>query len=167
MFKPVVNAAEAQGFPMAPENGSETFAATVAPVSEAIGLTGLGAMVMTLEPGKRAFPFHNHLGNDEMFVILEGEGTYRFGEAEYPVKPGDICGAPKGGPDKAHQIVNTGDKTMRYIGISTRNDPDLVEYPDSGKFAAISVFPGKDFQSAHLRFVGRREDSRDYWEDET
>jgi uncharacterized cupin superfamily protein len=42
-------------------------------------MAGLGAMFVTVAPGKRAFPFHNHLGNDEMFVILEGEGTFRFG----------------------------------------------------------------------------------------
>jgi uncharacterized cupin superfamily protein len=166
MSGPVLHIDDISGFPMAPEGGSERFGATVGPMGEALGLTHLGAMLTTVAPGKRAFPFHNHLGNDEMFVILEGEGVYRFGSAEYPVRAGCVCGAPKGGPDHAHQLVNTGDKPLRYIGISTRHDPEVVEYPDSGKYAAMAIAPGADFMSAHLKVVGRSGDSLDYWDGE-
>ncbi len=166
MGKPVLNVADAQAFPMQPEGGSDKFGALIAPVGQAIGLKGLGAMYVQVEPGKRGFPFHNHLGNDEMFVILEGEGTYRFGDQEYPVKAGSVCGAPKGGPETAHQLINTGSVTLKYLGISTSNDPDIAEYPDSGKFAAMAVAPGKDFMTAHLKVVAKREDGRDYWEGE-
>lgn len=166
MERPVISLSEAESFPMAPEAGSERFGATVTPLGRHVGLKGLGAMHVEVAPGKRAFPFHNHLGNDEMFVILEGEGVYRFGEADYPVKAGDICGAPRGGPGNAHQLINTGARPLRYIGISTMNDPDVVEYPDSGKFSAMAIAPGPDFFRAHLKVIGRREDSRDYWEGE-
>ncbi|MEM8787951.1 MAG: cupin domain-containing protein [Pseudomonadota bacterium] len=151
---------------MAPQQGSENFAATVASFGHKIGLKGLGVMYIQVDPGKRGFPFHNHLGNDEMFVILEGEGIYRFGDQEHPVKAGDVCGAPRGGPETAHQIINTGDKPLKYLGISTANDPDICEYPDSGKFAAIGIAPGTSFMDAHLRVVAKREDGRDYWEGE-
>lgn len=157
---------ELSGFPMAPRGGSERFGATVASFGREIGLEGLGVMLTTVEPGKRAFPFHNHLGNDEMFVILEGEGVYRIGADEVAVRAGSVCGAPRGGPDRAHQLINTGDVPLRYLGISTANDPDIVEYPDSGKFAAIAVAPGRSFMEAHLRVVARREDGRDYWDGE-
>ena len=166
MTNAVVSTQGMQGFPMAPEQGSEKFGATVAPVGQVIGLTGLGCMYVQVEPGKRAFPFHNHLGNDEMFVILEGEGIYRFGDAEHAVKAGDVCGAPRSGPETAHQLINTGSVTLKYLGISTSNDPDIAEYPDSGKFAALGVFPGSDFFSAHLKVTAKREDNRDYWEGE-
>lgn len=166
MTKPVLSTSDARGFPMAPEGGSETFGATVAPVGKPLGLRGLGCMYVTVEPGKRGFPFHNHLGNDEMFVILEGEGTYRFGDGEHAVKAGDVCGAPKGGPETAHQLINTGDVPLKYLGISTMRDPEVVEYPDSGKYSAIAIAPGQDFMSAHLRVVGRTEDGLDYWDGE-
>ncbi len=166
MSNPVVTLADLQGFPMTPEQPSDRFGATVSPFGEALGLSGLGAMMVTVEPGRRAFPFHNHLGLDEMFVILEGEGTYRFGVTEHRVKAGDVCAAPKGGPDKAHQLINTGTGPLRYLGISNRSDPDVVEYPDSGKFAAMAIAPGTNFFDAHLKFVGRAEESRDYWEGE-
>ena len=166
MTEPVTNIHNAQSFPMAPEQGSERFGAEVAPVGRQIGLRGLGCMYVTVEPGKRAFPFHNHLGNDEMFVILEGEGTYRFGAQEHPVRAGDVCGAPRGGPETAHQLINTGTQTLKYLGISTMKDPEVVEYPDSGKYSAIAVKPGKDFFSAHLKVIGRAGETLDYWDGE-
>lgn len=166
MTSATVDLNELSGFEMAPEGGSDTFGGTIADVDGALGLSMLGAMYVTVQPGKRVFPFHSHLGNDEMFVILEGEGTYRFGGSEHKVRAGMVCGAPKGGPDTAHQLINTGDKPLKYIGISTRQDPDVVEYPDSGKFAAIAVFPGDNWMSAHLRFVGRTESAVDYWDGE-
>ena len=149
-----------------PEGGEARYGAAIRPLSPKLGLSGLGAMEVELPPGKRAFPAHNHLGNDELFIILEGEGTFRIGDREHPVRAGDVCAAPRGGPDTAHQLINTGEGVMRYIGVSTQNDPDIVEYPDSGKFAALAVAPGKDFLNAHLRHVGRREDCRGYWEGE-
>ena len=165
MTGPVVNMFEATAFSNAPE-GSTRFGAKVAPLSAELGMSGLGAMFLSVEPGRRAFPFHSHLGNDEMFVIIEGEGTYRYGAQEYPVRAGDVCAAPKGGPDTAHQLINTGSGPLRYLGISTLNDPDIAEYPDSGKFATIAIAPGPSFMEAHLRQVGRRDQALDYWEGE-
>ena len=63
--------------------------------------------------GRRAFPFHNHLGNDKMFVFLKGTGTYRYGEAEHSVKAGAVCAAPRGGPDTPHQLINTGNEELK------------------------------------------------------
>lgn len=166
MGKPVIHVDAPDRFPMAPEGGSETFGANISPVGEALGLTKLGLTVIEVAPGKRGFPFHNHLANEEAFIILDGTGTYRFGTEEHPVKAGDICGAPRGGAETAHQIINTGDSTLKYIGISTRNDPEIVEYPDSGKFSAMAIWPGSSFFDAHLKIVARPEDARDYWEGE-
>ncbi|WP_425039332.1 cupin domain-containing protein [Primorskyibacter sp. S187A] len=165
MNTPVMNVEDAELFPMQGGDGSK-FAASVAQIGRAIGAGGLGAMFVTVEPGKRAFPFHNHLGNDEMFVILDGEGLYRFGETEHAVRAGSVCAAPRGGPETAHQLINTGNTPLKYLGVSTMQDPDVVEYPDSGKFAAMAIAPGTGFFDAHLKVVATRADSRDYWEGE-
>ena len=162
---PILNVDDARSFSNQPED-SDRFGAKIAPLSEALGMSGLGAMFVTVEPGKRAFPFHNHLGNDEMFVILEGEGTYRFGPESFPVKAGDVCAAPRGGPDTAHQLINSGSGPLRYLGISTMNDPDIAEYPDSGKFAALGIAPGTSFFEAHIKHIGKREDALGYWDGE-
>ncbi|MEL6643605.1 MAG: cupin domain-containing protein [Pseudomonadota bacterium] len=166
MAGPITNIDEAKGFPMAPEGGSEAFGATLAPLSDALGLSRLGISVIELAPGKRGFPYHNHLAIDEAFVILSGTGTYRFGGEEHAIKAGDICGAPRGGADTAHQIINTSDAPLRYLGLSSRQDPDVVEYPDSGKYAAMAIWPGTSFFDAHLKVIGRKEDTLDYWDGE-
>ena len=162
----VINAGAAKGFAFTAE-GSDRYGATVASLTGQLGLTKLGLMVTSVPPGKRAFPKHNHLANDEAFVILEGTGVFRIGETEVPVSAGDICAAPRGGPETAHQLVNTGATVLKYIGISSSQDPDVVEYPESGKFAVLAIWPGQDFRSAHLSHVGKAEDARDYWEGET
>lgn len=165
MTKPVIHVEEAAAFPNAPADYPH-FASTMAPLGKAIGARDLGAMYMQVEPGKKAFPFHNHHSNEEMFVILEGEGTYRFGDAEFPIRAGSVCAAPTGGPETAHQIINTGSGMLKYLSISTMNDPEICEYPDSGKFAAIAIGEGNDFMNAHIRSVHRAEDSLGYFDGE-
>ncbi|MGH8630647.1 MAG: cupin domain-containing protein, partial [Burkholderiales bacterium] len=41
-------------------------------------------------PGKRAFPFHSDHANEEMFFILEGGGTLRYGHEEQRLRKGDV-----------------------------------------------------------------------------
>ena len=43
-----------------------------------------------------------------MFFILDGEGELRFGDKRYPLRRHDIIACPPGGPEVAHQIINTG-----------------------------------------------------------
>ena len=93
MSTPVINLADLPTFPNDPKLGD--FGSIMGLLGKAIGARDLGAMYMQVEPGKKAFPFHSHHGNEEMFVILEGEGTYRFGDAAYPISAGSVCAAPR------------------------------------------------------------------------
>ncbi len=161
---PVLRLDEAQTFPNDPGVGD--FGSVMALVGDAIGMKDLGCMYMQVAPGKKAFPFHNHHGNEEFFVILEGSGAYRFGDQQYAIGAGSVCAAPKGGRETAHQILNTGDVTLKYLSISTKYDPDVVEYPDSDKFAAMAIGPGNRFQTANLKFIGRTKDSLSYFDGE-
>ena len=93
MDRPVLNPSDVTSMVMEPDGGSARFGARISPVGDALPSERLGVMHVSVEPGKRAFPYHNHLGAEEMFVILSGSGTYRFGGKEYPIKAGDICAA--------------------------------------------------------------------------
>lgn len=133
-------------------------------LSERLQLTQIGAAYCEVPPGKSACPFHVHHVEDELFFILEGSGTYRFGDASYPVSAGDVLGAPRGGPDFAHKLTNTGSSPLKYLAISSRSDTEVCEYPDSGKFLVASRRSlGKE---RRFRFIGRAEESREYWEGE-
>jgi uncharacterized cupin superfamily protein len=162
-IKPIVNLADV---PLRDAGNGKEFQAKVGSFGRSIGSTGVGAMLHVVEPGKKAFPFHNHHGIHELFIILEGAGTYRFGAERYEVKAGDVLAAPTGGPETAHQIINTGTTTLKYIGLSAaEGSSQVVEYPDSGKFGVTSRYDWATGKGG-LRFIGRAGESLDYWEGE-
>ena len=129
-----------------------------------LGLTALGLGYSEVPPGKSGCPFHNHHAEDELFVILEGEGTYRFGTERVTVRAGHILGAPRGGPETAHQLINTGHGPLRYLSISSKASVDICEYPDSGKFLAKYRDPATGEQRFD-QMVSER-DNVDYWQGE-
>ena len=99
-----------------------------------------------------------------MFVILQGKGSYRFGDTTFDVAAGDVLGAPRGGPEYAHKLVNTGDTSLCYVAISSRARIEVCEYPDSGKFG---VFHRDEHDGeTRFRYLGRAENSLDYWDGE-
>jgi uncharacterized cupin superfamily protein len=77
------------------------------------------------------------------------------------IKAGDVAFLPAG-PDYPHQIVNTSDAPLKYLSISTQTRPEIVEYPDSGKYLAIAGVSGP----ARFARMGRLDTDLDYWEGE-
>ncbi len=131
---------------------------------KALGLKNLGIGYSEVPPGKSSCPFHNHHVEDELFVILEGHGTYRFGEERHLFGPGDVLGAPAGGPATAHQIINTGTVPLKYLAISSMAATEICEYPDSGKFLAKTrPATGGPTNFSSMR---RHGEEVDYWEGE-
>ncbi len=145
----------------------DRFHAKIAPVSTRLGAKKLGYNVTSVAPGKRAFPFHNHHANEELFFVIQGEGTLRFGEQSYPVAAGDIIGCPPGGREVAHQLINTGTGELRYLAVSTATDTDVFEYPDSGKFGAVGGRPlgGRPTDATFAGFFDAAQ-RKDYWDGE-
>ena len=74
----------------------------------------------------------------------------------------DALGGPVGGPAVAHQIVNTGTETMRYLSLSTVAEVEACEYPDSGKVLVYAGEPGRP----RLRKMIRAETTVDYYDRE-
>ncbi|HET7527495.1 MAG TPA: cupin domain-containing protein [Burkholderiaceae bacterium] len=125
-------------------------------VSDGTVASKLGAGYDILAPGKRGCPYHFHRAQEEMFVILEGEGSLRVAGEMVPVKAGDVVFIPPG-PAYPHQFINTSAAPMRYLSISTQEEPEICEYPDSGKYGAFAKgFRGAQRTSANL----------DYWDGE-
>ena len=141
----------------------EKFAGQFGEVGRALGLQKLGCTLHLVPPGKTAFPFHRHHGSDELFVILAGTGEYRFGEDRIAVKTGDCLAAPAGG--MAHQIINTGNEPLRYLGFSNNESFDIVEYPDSGKVGMRAGVKNNDRATATYAARGRLA-AADYWDGE-
>ncbi len=163
-IKPVKNIDDVELMDFGSPGGK--FKAKLGRIGPVVGTEKLGAMVTIVEPGKIAFPFHVHHELEELFYVIEGSGEYRFGEETYPIRAGDVLAAPTGGPDRAHQIINNSDQKLKYLAISTIREPDVVEYPDSGKFLVFSQSEGGNPQTARVRFIGRPEMSIGYFDGE-
>jgi uncharacterized cupin superfamily protein len=159
MTKPILNLADV-AFDDVEENGRYT--SRRGTIGDLIGARKLGYNLTELPPGKTQCPFHSHHGDEEMFFVLEGEGELRFGDARYPIRAHDVIACPPGGADVAHQIINTGTTTMRYLSVSTREELDACEYPDSQKVAVFAGERGK----RRLRKMFRAETTVDYYDRE-
>ena len=118
----------------------------------------LGIGVDVVAPGKRACPYHFHLAQEEMFIVLEGTGHLRVAGEMLPLVAGDVIFIPAG-PEYPHQIINTSDAPMRYLSLSTQERPEVCEYPDSGK---VTAFPG----GGRKGLIGREATNLDYWDGE-
>jgi len=130
--------------------------------SAGIGARQLGYNLTILPPGKSQCPFHSHRAEEEMFLILEGEGELRFGNERYPLRKHDVIACPTGGPEVAHQIINTGTTEMRYLALSSLHEREVCEYPDSNKVGVFASQPG----SPPLRKMFHAEGSVDYYDRE-
>lgn len=161
-FRNIGHGAEMPGAGNAPEK----FSAQMGDIGRRIGAQKLGYNLTVVPPGKRAFPFHNHRVNEEMFFIVEGEGEVRIGQETFPIRKGDVIAHPSGGTDTAHQIVNTSKGDLKYLAVSTMTTPEICDYPDSKKFAVMTVQPGPDGKPKFWRFVSREDQSLTYFEGE-
>lgn len=159
-MNPILNLDDISEYDDVEDNGIYT--SKRAFVGTKIGARDLGYNLTVLPPGKVQCPFHNHHGEEEMFLILDGEGELRFGDKRYPIRRHDVIACPTGGPEVAHQIINTGTTDLRYLALSTLRDIDVCEYPDSGK---VGVTAGRDGAvTLHKRFRG--ENTVDYYDRE-
>jgi uncharacterized cupin superfamily protein len=93
-----------------------------------------------LAPGKKSAPLHAHLATEEALYVISGRAQIRTPDGLTPIAPGDYVSFPAGGP--AHQLINDGDEPLVYLAMSAGIGADVVEYPDSGKVAAmVGRFP--------------------------
>ncbi len=161
MTRPIINVADA---PVYLGASGELFEFSMASLARTAGASAIGANVTRVPPGKAAFPMHHHLGSEEHFFILSGTGVLRVGADTHPVRPQDYIVNLPGGPDTAHQLVNTGDEDLVYLAISTLKLPEVVGYPESGK-TGVRIDMSEDPEARFLL----RDSDRDvvgYWDGE-
>ena len=88
-------------------------------------------------------------------------GTLRVAGERLPVQAGDVIFIPAG-PEYPHQILNTSDAPLKYLSISTKEYPEICEYPDSAKVMAQSFVDG----NCSVRTIHKLDTGLDYWHDE-
>lgn len=160
-MKPVLNIADTTVREIA---HGDRFEARMGPLSLPLGGVQIGANVTTVPPGKAAFPLHHHYASEEHFFVVRGSGVLRFGQETHAVREGDYIVTPAGGAELAHQLVNTGAEDLVYIALSTKQSPEVVGYPESGK-TGVAV---GSFETGDKRFIveDAAKDRKGYWDGE-
>ena len=127
-------------------------------VGARIGAELIGGSMYELEPGDRLWPYHTHHANEEWAIVLRGQPTLRTPEGECELTEGDVVCFPRG-ERGAHQISNRTDAPIRVLMLSTLLSPDVIEYLDSGKIAALGAHGKRLFRAFRGADAG-------YWEAE-
>jgi uncharacterized cupin superfamily protein len=118
----------------------------------AAGSVASGLSYVEVAPNARACPFHCHGADEEIFVVLAGDGILRLGDERQPVRAGHVVARPPG-TGIAHQFI-AGGGGLTLLTWGTREANDIIFYPDSGK--------------VNLRGIGieTRVERLDYWDGE-
>ena len=134
-------------------------------LAAAAGGEEIGCSLYEIPAGRRSWPYHYHTGNEEALFVLDGRGTLRLDGERVPLEPNDYVALPAN-ERSGHRVVNDSDGTLRYLAVSTMNDPDVTVYPDSGKVGVFAGSPpgGEGERTVHGYY--READAVDYWDDE-
>jgi uncharacterized cupin superfamily protein len=138
--------------------GQPGFDCLRARVARQLGAEQLGLSLWEVPPGQAAYPYHWHVGEEELVVVLEGRPSLRTPEGWRELEEGEALSF-LAGEAGGHQLVNRSQERVRFLSISTGGSPDVCVYPDSDKVGVYErpVGGGQLF---------RRSDAVDYWEGE-
>jgi uncharacterized cupin superfamily protein len=134
----------------------EGFRARRAKVGHQAGAVKTGLSYWEVDPGQAAYPYHAHLAEEEIAVVLEGRPSLRTPEGWRELDPGDVVVFPTG-ERGAHQLVNKTDSMVRFLAFSNSGEPEIVIQIDAGKYGV------RDGGSQTTEWF-RRNDAVDYFE---
>ncbi|WP_455448514.1 cupin domain-containing protein [Natrinema thermotolerans] len=132
-------------------------------LSNAVDADDLGCSLYELPPGERSWPYHYHTANEEAIYVLAGDGQLKTEDGLESLEAGDYATLPAD-ESGGHRVVNDGDETLRYLAMSTMNEPDVTVYPEMEKVGVFVGSPpgGRDERS--LEGYYRIADEVEYWE---
>jgi uncharacterized cupin superfamily protein len=106
-------------------------------VGMAAGATATGLNHVVLPGGGQGAPAHCHSLEEEVFVMLEGDGVLELwargasSPDEHPLRAGDVISRPAG-TGVAHALRGGADG-LTYLAYGTREHTDMCFYPQSGR----------------------------------
>jgi uncharacterized cupin superfamily protein len=114
-------------------------------LGDAAGSVRTGLQHASIGPGALMAPPHCHSAEEEIFVVLQGEGELELwpsprygGEHEtHPLGPGCTVARPAG-TQRAHSF-RAGASGMTILAYGTRQPNDIAFYPRSGKVSLRGV----------------------------
>jgi uncharacterized cupin superfamily protein len=137
------------------------FRARRARIGHQLGSERIGLSLWEVDSGEAAYPYHFHLTEEEVVIVLEGDLQLRTASGTRMLEAGDVVRFARGEAG-AHQIVNRSAASARFLSTSTHGEPDIVFYPDSDKVGAAERPP----RGGGVRLFFRRGDAVDYYDGE-
>jgi uncharacterized cupin superfamily protein len=132
--------------------GEGRFGSLRADLGTAVGSVRTGLKHIRVDAGKLAAPLHCHSMEEELFVILDGEGFLMLDSDEIAVSSGHVVSRPAGsGVSHTFRAAQHG---LEMLAYGTREPGDICYYPTSNKVS----FRG-------IGLIGRLE-QLDYWDGE-
>jgi uncharacterized cupin superfamily protein len=128
------------------------FRDTFRQLGRAAGSVRTGLNHSVVGAGKLNCPPHCHSAEEELFVILDGEGTCLLGDEELPVRRGHVVAQPAG--TRVSHAFRGGETALTLLLYGTREPNDIAYYPRSNK--------------VYFRGIGlmARVERLDYWDGE-
>lgn len=136
------------------------FCSRRARIGRQVGSERVGLSLWELPPGEAAYPYHFHLAEEELLVVVSGRPSLRTPDGWHVLENGDVASFPVG-ERGAHQLVNRTDQPVRFLAISNQQ-PDIVIRPDSRTLGAFERRPEGGGLYKHFRI----DDAVDYWTEE-
>jgi uncharacterized cupin superfamily protein len=109
-------------------------------VASKAGAEQLGGTLYELPPGSDGAPLHLHHGMEELVVVIAGTPTLRTLEGDVELAAGDVVSFPRGRRG-AHTLANRSGAPVRYLMLSTKAIPEVVEYPEQGTVRVLTRPP--------------------------
>jgi uncharacterized cupin superfamily protein len=105
----------------------------------AAGSARIGLQHVEVTPGKESAPPHCHSLEEEIFVMLDGDGTLVLGEEEVPMRPCHVVSRPPA--TRVPHMFRAGQGGLTYLAFGTREPADVCYYPRSNKinFGGVGV----------------------------
>lgn len=105
----------------------------------------LNVSFYTLQPGKSNYPYHQHLGHEEVFYVISGKAMLKTPKGEIEVSEGDVITMPPN-ENGAHMLTNHTEESMTYLDVHTITMPEVILYPDSGNVRVLNENLQKSFK---------------------
>lgn len=134
-----------------PEGGEINFLdkARTAYLGKVAGSEKIYVNIDKVEPGFKSTKYHSHSKQEEFFLILKGTGTIRINNEEHNILEGDFI-SKVAGKGIAHQFINNGTETLEILDVGTKEQGDVVHYPDEDVYYLSDeelVFHKQDHQN--------------------
>jgi uncharacterized cupin superfamily protein len=141
------------------DRGVDGFRVRRARLAHAAGAMRVGVSLWEIPPGEAAYPYHWHVVDEEVIVVLDDGLSLRGHNGRWRALPrGEVVAFPVG-TEGGHQLRNRGKSHARFLSVSSgpSEGHDIVFYPDSGK---VGVFAENRYE------LFRRRDAVDFWDGE-